>query len=239
MSPSPDTRELEPPPVRDPAERWSPDRIGEIVSSYRRERKMKVSELARRVGVTPSLISQIEHGNSRPSVPTLFALAEALDLSVDVLAGRPAADATSPPARVETPAPRPTPSVPAVEESPINATEPRYVVRRDSRRTIEIQGGVQWEMLTPSTPREAEFVELVYAPHAESNPTQYRHPGTEMVLVLEGRFDIHIGFDVYELTEGDSIHFPSSIPHRYVNPTDDTARAVTVILREHDLDTLP
>ena len=49
-----------------------------------------------------------------------------------------------------------------------------------------------------------------------------------------GRLDIHVGFERYELGPGDSIHFPSSLPHRYVNPTDEVARAVTVILHDGD-----
>jgi quercetin dioxygenase-like cupin family protein len=53
-----------------------------------------------------------------------------------------------------------------------------------------------------------------------------------MVLVLSGRFDIYVGFERYELNAGDSIHFPSSFPHRYVNPTDEVARAVTVIIHD-------
>ena len=44
---------------------------------------MRVAELAREVGVTPSLISQIERGMSRPSVSTLFGIAQALDVPVD------------------------------------------------------------------------------------------------------------------------------------------------------------
>jgi quercetin dioxygenase-like cupin family protein len=60
-----------------------------------------------------------------------------------------------------------------------------------------------------------------------------------MVMVLSGRLDIHVGFERYELSPGDSIHFPSSMPHRYVNPTDETARAVTVILRDDQPDAPP
>ena len=59
------------------------DRVGERVASYRKDRHLKVSELARMVGVSPSLISQIERGQSQPSVATLFALAESLDVPVD------------------------------------------------------------------------------------------------------------------------------------------------------------
>jgi transcriptional regulator with XRE-family HTH domain len=228
----------------DPDHRWSPGRIGQLVAQYRHERKLKVSQLAREVGVTPSLISQIERGNSRPSVPTLFALAEALDVSVDVFAGRdPSALAVTRPTPEPAPAPplaremMPVAALASIARDPQDTAPPpedeqRYFVHRKDRRSIEIAGGVSWEMLTPSRRGDVEFLELVYQPHAESNQVLYRHPGFEMVLVLAGRFDIHIGFDIYELTEGDSIAFPSSLPHRYINPTDTESHAVTVIVRD-------
>jgi transcriptional regulator with XRE-family HTH domain len=209
------------------------DRVGERVASYRKDRHLKVSELARMVGVSPSLISQIERGQSQPSVATLFALAESLDVPVDAFflkEGNSAAGAE----------PRPKPEAAGVTE-PDAATRSgtpaqRYLVRRDARAAINIQGGVLWERLTPETLPHVDFLELVYEPGAESNPELYRHPGTEMVLVLSGRFEIYVGFERYELAEGDSIHFPSSFPHRYVNPTDEVSRAVTVILHDGERD---
>src|SRR5215469_8678905 len=57
--------------------------IGRRLAAHRSQRRMRVAELAREVGVTPSLISQIERGLSRPSVSTLFAIAQALDVPVD------------------------------------------------------------------------------------------------------------------------------------------------------------
>lgn len=212
-------------------QRWSSGRIGELVAGYRRERRLKVSELARQVGVTPSLISQIERGNSRPSVATLFALAEALDVSLDVFAGRsPATEATA------AQAPAPDAVAPVTSAPPASATGDRYLVTRSQRRTISIAGGVTWEMLTPSRHDQLEFIELVYAPHAESNEALYRHPGFETVLVLSGRLRIQVGFDEYTLDPGDSISFPSSLPHRYTNPFDQETRAVTAILRDHPQD---
>ena len=69
--------------------------IGRRLAAYRGERGLRVAELAREIGVTPSLISQIERGQSRPSVSTLFALAQALDVPVDAFFREPAA--ASPP----------------------------------------------------------------------------------------------------------------------------------------------
>jgi len=103
-------------------------------------------------------------------------------------------------------------------------------VRRGGRAVIDIEGGVRWERLTRSTLDHLDFFELVYEPGAESHPRQYTHPGTEMVLVMSGCLEITVGFERYLLEPGDSIDFPSSMPHRYVNPSAQTARAVTVIL---------
>ena len=99
------------------------------------------------------------------------------------------------------------------------AADGRYVVRRGGRAVIDIEGGVRWERLTRSTLDHLDFFELVYEPGAESHPRQYTHPGTEMVLVMSGCLEITIGFERYLLEPGDSIDFPSSMPHRYVNPS--------------------
>src|SRR5215467_6812413 len=199
--------------------------IGRRLAAHRGQRGMRVAELAREVGVTPSLISQIERGMSRPSVSTLFAIAQALDVPVDAFFREPpppaaaAAQPDGPPGRAGATA-GPAPA----------AAGGRYAVRRGGRAVIDIEGGVRWERLTRSTLDHLDFFELVYEPGAESHPRQYTHPGTEMVLVMSGCLEITIGFERYLLEPGDSIDFPSSMPHRYVNPATQTARAVTVIL---------
>ena len=79
--------------------------IGRRLAAYRAGRGLRVAELAREIGVTPSLISQIERGQSRPSVSTLFALAQALDVPVDAFFREPG---TSPPGRRRRPVPPPS-----------------------------------------------------------------------------------------------------------------------------------
>jgi transcriptional regulator with XRE-family HTH domain/mannose-6-phosphate isomerase-like protein (cupin superfamily) len=200
---------------------------------------MSMSELGRKVGVSPSMISQIERGQTLPSVGTLFALAAALGVTVDAfLTPAEGAEAEAAPPVVEEPTPLPVPpaaTAPAaepIEALPASPRESMYVVRHDKRASVPIRGGVVWERLTPRSLEDVEFLELNYAPYAESDDELYRHPGIEMVLILEGRIDIHVGFETYALEEGDSILFPSSLPHRYVNPTAEQSRAVTVILRD-------
>lgn len=210
--------------------------IGRRLAAHRGARGMRVAELAREVGVTPSLISQIERGLSRPSVSTLFAIAQALDVPVDAFFREPPQASAPPPGPPGLPgrgtggAGSAGPRSPGQTGQAPQATAGRYVVRRGGRAVIDIEGGVRWERLTRSTLDHLDFFELVYEPGAESHPRQYTHPGTEMVLVMTGCLEITIGFERYLLEPGDSIDFPSSMPHRYVNPSTETARAVTAIL---------
>jgi transcriptional regulator with XRE-family HTH domain len=222
----------EAPPQPTPAR--GPTGLGQRLATYRTARGLKVSQLARAIGVSSSLISQIERQQSQPSVSTLFALAEALDVPVDAFfeEGHPGA-AGSGPAQPVAEAPAPAEAAPGDVAQVDGGPAEQYVVRRSERSTIEIEGGVRWERLTPLPLDRMDFLEIVYQPRTESHPQLYRHPGSEMVLVLSGRLDIYIGFRRNELAAGDSIHFPSSLPHRYVNPTDEEAHAVTVLLHEH------
>ncbi|MBO0771969.1 MAG: helix-turn-helix transcriptional regulator [Actinobacteria bacterium] len=207
--------------------------IGRRLAAHRSRRGIRVAELARVVGVTPSLISQIERGTSRPSVSTLFALAQALNVPVDAFfrespAGEPVPRGGAGGGKGGREAGQQT-GHEAGHEAGAGEAGGRYLVRRENRATIDIEGGVRWERLTRNTLDHLDFFELVYEPGAESHPRQYTHPGTEMVLMISGCLEITVGFERYRLEPGDSIDFPSSMPHRYLNPGTETARAVTVI----------
>jgi transcriptional regulator with XRE-family HTH domain len=208
--------------------------IGRRVASRRAQLGKKASDLAREAHVSASLISQIERGESKPSVSTLFAIAEALGLPVDAffkdgVERHPTESEKPPPARAKTDS--------RSEDIRQDSLRHRYLVRSGDRATIDIKGGVRWERLTPQALADAEILELVYAAGAESQPTLYSHPGSEMVLVLSGSLNIVLGFDRFELMPGDSMHFPSSLPHKYVNATRHTTRAVTVILHDQSSQT--
>ena len=51
----------------------------------RTERGLSLRELARRLGVSPSFLSQIENGKAQPSVATLYSMAQMLEVSIDHL----------------------------------------------------------------------------------------------------------------------------------------------------------
>ena len=72
-------------PSPEPGGRPDYPQMGERLRAARTARGLSLRELAGRLAVSPSLISQIETGRSNPSVSTLYAIADELDVSLDEL----------------------------------------------------------------------------------------------------------------------------------------------------------
>src|SRR5919204_3720910 len=72
--------------VRAPSEAVHED-VGQELRAQREEKGLSLRELARRLGISPSALSQIETGKSRPSVSTLYSIVTELGISLDELFG--------------------------------------------------------------------------------------------------------------------------------------------------------
>jgi transcriptional regulator with XRE-family HTH domain/mannose-6-phosphate isomerase-like protein (cupin superfamily) len=206
--------------------------LGPRLRVAREGRRLSVRELARRIGCSASLVSQIERGVSVPSVGVLYSLATELGSSLDHLlfgadqaqrqGGRPAAAVLPAPV----PAPVPTAIPAAVPDGP------GIVQRSGCRSIIDLASGVRWERLTPGADAMTDFLEVIYSPggHSTDERRPLRHDGREYGLVLSGTLRANVGFDSYELGPGDSIAFDSSTPHEYLNKTGEPVHAVWVVV---------
>jgi transcriptional regulator with XRE-family HTH domain len=196
------------------------DGVGQRLRSERERRGVSLRELARRLEISPSALSQIETGRSRPSVGTLYAIVSELDMSLDELFGAQRTGAF---------AARAADGEGGAEE----AAGATLVQRRDARKRIELESGVRWERLTPTAEPDADFLYVVYEVGGASSRegTHMRHMGREYGLVLSGRVRITIGFDEeHELGPGDSIAFESSRPHRLENAGDEPVEAIWFVV---------
>jgi transcriptional regulator with XRE-family HTH domain len=173
-----------------------PSHIGPRLRAQREHLGLSLRELARRIGVSASLISQIERDKVNPSVSTLYSLVRELRLGMGEL--------FSPEG-----SPVPLASSPAELRAPTR-------VPADGRATINLASGVTWERLTGGGDPSVEFLRVVYNPGSESCPEDslVRHGGREYGYVMSGRLGVQISFDRYDLGPGDSISFDSSSPHR-------------------------
>jgi len=183
--------------------------LGPRLSSARKGAGVGLRALARQIGVSPALISQIESGRTAPSVSTLYAIATALDLSFDYLfRGDTGAVERSGPAAVR-------------------------VQHGDQRPTVRLASGVRWERLTWTVRNDFEFLHVVYETDSAScdEGTLLQHGGEEYAYVLSGRLGLTIGPDSYELAPGDSINFDAQTPHRIWNAGGEPASAIWAVLQ--------
>lgn len=189
--------------------------LGARLRQAREGKGFTVRGLARYVGVSPSLVSQIERGRVTPSVGTLYNIANQLELVVDDLfrdAGAPRA-----------------------ERAKIIADAANPVQRGRNRNTIRLAEGVRWERLTPQPDSEVEFLYVVYEAGAAScdQDSLIRHGGKEYAYVMSGRLGIKIGFEEFELGPGDSITFDAQMPHRLWTIGKKSAEAIWVVYNRH------
>jgi transcriptional regulator with XRE-family HTH domain len=188
--------------------------VGERLRVRREEAGMSLRALAREIGVSPSLISQIEHGKATPSVATLYAIVSLLDISLDELffAERKSGATVRRAGEGEGPA---AAGWQAPSEGP--------VLRAENRLSLTLAGGVRWERLTASHDEGVEFLHCTYSAGGESAPADemVAHEGHEYGVVIEGRCGATVGEETYELDPGDSIAFDSKTPHRIFNLSED------------------
>jgi transcriptional regulator with XRE-family HTH domain len=186
--------------------------IGEHLRARRHERGLSLRELADRLGVSPSLISQIERGRANPSVSTLYQIVAELDVSLDELLFNDRRGQE------------------VQERLPPDQAGP--IQRRDRRKRIRLASGVIWERLTTTSEPGVEFLYVVYEVGGASSPESayQRHSGHEWGYVLSGTLQVTVGFREYLLEPGDSLSLESSTPHRLANAGDTPVHAIWFVL---------
>lgn len=203
-----------------------------LVGAQLRERRfasgMSLRELARRLDVSPSLVSQIETSKIQPSVRTLYAIVSELGLSLDEifeLVGT-AEPQSAPPTPAAAPVLPPRPAIAGI------------VHRADERRVIELESGVRWERMAAWEDLDVEFMIAVYGVGGSSSADGrlMRHSGREFGLVLSGTLSVTVGFDEHVLGPGDSITFQSTTPHRLRNDGPVEVRAIWITLGRYGIE---
>jgi transcriptional regulator with XRE-family HTH domain/uncharacterized cupin superfamily protein len=214
--------------------------IGEKLRAVRQEREMSLRELANKAEVSASMLSQIETGKVFPSVRSLYTIANALGVSVDYFFPEQDNNRVWPNGTGGDTQHAMTAS--ELRDAALNGAavlDKEFVsqtrssspmVQATARPTIELNGGVTWSRLTALAENGAEFLEITYAPGAMSGANMSHHEGREFGLILEGELVIELGFESYALKKGDSIIFESTVPHRLINKSAETTRAVWVVL---------
>jgi transcriptional regulator with XRE-family HTH domain len=162
-------------------------RLGARIRSLRQARRLTLRAVADQAGVTESFLSQVERDVTSPSIATVGRIARALDLSIAQL----------------------------FAEEPSTGR----VVRREARRRVAYPGlkSVD-EFLTANMAGRLQVIMSTIEPGGGTGEEPYTHDSDEeVVVVLAGVLDLWVGDEHYVLREGDSIQFPSRLPHWNMN----------------------
>lgn len=175
--------------------------IGERIKKSRNDRGLSLRELAAKVDLSASFLSQIEQGKASPSIENLKKIATSLDVKVSYL--------------IE-------------DEEEKNNTE---LVRTSERKYIEsLDSNTKMALLTSSNmDKSMEPILYEIGPYGESGRNYYTHNGEEFIFIVEGQLDVYINDEIHSLNEGDSLYFKSTQKHRFKNNTDKVSRAIWVV----------
>jgi transcriptional regulator with XRE-family HTH domain len=163
---------------------------------------MTMKALAEQIGVSESLISQIERDRVSPSLDTLISMVEVLEIDVEYLFNE------------------------------LKRTKEVTLVKREKRNSHLIEGVKYEQLSRITDYRldhHIEAVKLEVPPGRIKSSSEYGHLGRELGFVLHGRGLFAYGTEAYELEEGDSISFASDIPHSLSNTGDTPLRAMWIM----------
>jgi transcriptional regulator with XRE-family HTH domain len=180
--------------------------LGAKVAMARAERGWSLAELARRAGVSTASVHKIEKSGMTPTIATLMKIAAALGTSVSYFIDE----------DVDVPA--------------------AIVVRSDARaRLYTSKHGIALDNVSGRYGRyRLAGAEAVVEPLANSGPDPMRHPGEELIYLLDGAMCFTVDGEAIQLAPGDSIHFRTDRPHSWENPSERPARALWFMVRGVD-----
>lgn len=184
-------------------------RIAKHVREQRMTRGLSLDGLAEKTGVSRSMISLIERGETSPTAVVLEKLAAGLNVTLASLFEEPAKDDT-------------------VDSEPIAR-------RKEQLEWKDPESGYRRRNVTPAwLPQPMQIVEVTFPAGKrvafDAGPRD-QHV-FQQIWILEGAMEITAGDNQYRLNEGDCLAMQLGEPTTFRNPTRKAARYVVVISRE-------
>ncbi len=178
--------------------------IGPRVKALREAGGLSLRDLAERSGVSAPMLSQVERGETSPTLVVAGRIAEGLDLRLSQLL------------RLD------------------EGGSVTVVRAEERRRGGSAKGGHAFEILTPPLPgQRAELSRHVLGPEAQTGgpgDAPMHEPGSrEIALVEDGAVTLVIDGERHDLQTGDTVTFDADLPHHFENPGPGEAAILAVV----------
>lgn len=165
--------------------------LGDKLKHLRLRRKMGLVELSRHTGLSPALLSKLEHGKLYPTLPTLSRIALVFSIGLDYFFNDERQKHTF-----------------------------ALVRKKDRLRFPEApeldQVAFDFESLDfLATDRKFNAYLADFRPVPAAEIRVHQHTGVEFIFVVKGRLGLKVGTEQEILESGDSLYFDSQLPHGY------------------------
>ena len=175
---------------------------GPRVRALRDAMGLSLRDLAERSGVSAPMLSQVERGETSPTLAVATKIAAGLDLTLSQLL--------------------------RLDESPHVVVTPagnRRTVKRDGHTVEELTPPLPGQRADVSLHTLAPAA----GPGGPGDPPMHEPGSRETAFVLEGGITLFVDGDRHTLAAGDSVTFDADLPHHFENEGDEPARMVAVI----------
>jgi transcriptional regulator with XRE-family HTH domain len=177
--------------------------IGSKIRALRVKKKLGLAQLGEHTGLSPALLSKIERGNLFPTLPTLLRIAMVFGVGLEHFFGE-------------------------TEDRPLVAVTRKKDRLRLPNRPAEKSPSYFFESLSFAVTDRKWDIYYAEFPRAATQSDPHQHAGAEFVYVITGGVVVNVGGNDVLLTEGDAVHFDSSVAHSY--RLDDPQKSASVIV---------
>ncbi|WP_042355696.1 helix-turn-helix domain-containing protein [Bacillus rubiinfantis] len=175
------------------------DEIYKKIKELRQQRGYTLKELSEKTELSISFLSQVERGATSLAITSLKKIADALQVKI-------------------------------TEFFDDEKQDNHYVVTVSEQKPFNLKGSdFTYVRLSGEFPgRALESLLVTLAPNQKQTP-KYGHPGEEFYYVLKGVVLFQVNGKDYVMKKGDSIHFPSTVPHAVENLLEDESVLLSVL----------
>jgi|SRR5690625_3621541 len=181
--------------------------LGKYLRKVRESKKITINEIAKKTGFTPSFISQFERGLTKASISSLQKIVQALNMSLSEL---------------------------FIHTNSTTKNEAKHsdkpnLVRKENRSKLSYPDNKSFDYLLTGIHGQFEMILSEIEPGGGSGELVSHNDSEEGITVLQGMMEITIGSKKYTLYQGDTITFPSHIPHGWKNIGDELLKLIWIV----------
>lgn len=175
--------------------------IGQKVRELRELQKMSLSELAEKSGVQIATLSRIEHHKMTGTLESHMNIARALGIDITVLYSNIVTDQEHPEVK--------------------KSKSPTDVFVHSDRSSYEI-------LVSKVLTKKMMPILLKIDPEGSTNKEENLKGSEKFVFVLEGKVEIKVADETYQLVKNASLYFDASKPHVIINVSKAPAKLVCI-----------